>query len=1302
MINADPSPQQLELNGPISGGTTVLEASAGTGKTFALAHMALRLLAEEALPVERLLVVTFTRAAAAELKGRIRQRLNQAVEGVAARLSDVETSTSATIDQPLEQLLEQWRESCSDDQLLQRLQRLLLAEEGLDRAPITTIHGFIERLVKRCGPLLGVDPAAELNQDDDRVLQQLVADWRLCHLRHGDPHWLAWLAAEGCFSQAALLRLARQVDDDSDLKLGAPASEAEAQRQFFDGWTLMQQQWPQWAPMLEQELVSLTRGRGRESVRRAIGAITARLEAFGETAVDADALRTTIDTHLIDKFLHKKREELSHPSRQCLEQLDDWLHAPAEAMRRAFAQEVRRDAVLRRAEAFELNFADLLRRIDPQRLSPVQRQGLQQLARQEVSACLIDEFQDTDPIQWRLFAFLFDGAVPLLLMGDPKQAIYRFRGGDIDTYLRATGEGCRQHLCLDINYRSDPPLVEALEGLLNRADSFGGRIRFRKVQARHGDWRQTAGLVRHPEQAPSNPSSNPDHPTAPVVLRWVGDFGSQHRDTQLKADLVPQVVREIVATLKAGLLLPDHHGNGENGQRPLQPGDLAVLVQTNEQARTLLEALDQVGVDSRLARGGSIWCTDEASAWQLLLAALANPGSEQCAGSLALSVIGGCSWTEQQQWQEEEWIQWLQRLKVAAERYVAAGPLPALTSLLDSRALASLVRLPRGRQRLSDVRQVGEVLQQEWQDRQPSATRLGDWLEGERFLARSDDPRYQQVVAEGHQQRLVTGGSRVTIATVHASKGLEYSIVWCPFLWSIKPRRRIRTSFFTYQNPEDPSLGRCLELGLRPDHPRQSRHWSWAEAEQWQEGLRLGYVALTRARHQVIVHWGHIRDAAASPLAWLLQRPLLGDADCGPEQQPWRELEDILRKTRAEEEQTRLRHWLQQHHPRVLFQEQHLDPAVAAAGDGDEAVPYRQTPETATVDLAVAPWGRGPFDQGWQQGSYSQLLQQSQRKGARRVSASQWRDNDRDIDRDADRAQLQLPSTVSTAEAAPAPGHQPAMAWHDFPANPAFGRFIHDLLERLDFSCAYRGLKTLRGDSGSQELLDDLLRRHNRDPRDRQRLEEELTALMQAQLGPLTAEPQQEALTLGTLEPNQCLRELQFHLPVAGGFRSRKPQQRITAAALAACLKPDAAALPPGYLSRLSSLDTNLQGFLNGFIDLVFRQHLGDGSQRWFVADWKTNRLTGTEPATLAAAMVEHHYPLQGALYALALHRYLRQRLRDYSPTHHFGGVLYLFLRAMTPGSSRGVWSWRPSVAVLDALDHLLREGPMKGLSIGR
>ena len=1299
MINPAEPLQQLDLNGPIGHGTTVLEASAGTGKTFALAHLALRLLAEDALPVDRLLVVTFTRAAAAELKGRILHRLNQAVEGIAALLSHGDVSTGSGSDPPLILLLEQWRRRCSDDQLLQRLQRLLLAVEGLDRAPITTIHGFIEQLVKRCGSLLGVDPTAAINADDDLILQQLVADWRLRHLRHGQAQWLAWLAAAGCFSQTALLSLARHVDNDSDLTLGDPASETAAQQQFADGWATVEQHWCQQAPALEQELSGLTRGKGKASVKKAVAAVTDQLAAFRNTAANANtaaaavALRKTIGDELVKKFLHKKREKLSYTCRQWLEQLETWLHGPTEEMRRAFAHAVRRDAVRRRAEAFELNFADLLRCVDPRRLNATQRQGLQQLALQDVAACLIDEFQDTDPIQWRLFQLLFDGAVPLLLVGDPKQAIYRFRGGDIDTYLQATtatADVQRRHACLTINHRSDPQLVAALEGLLNRPDTFGGPIRFQKVRARDADSRQSAGLryAAASPQAESPPSSSLLHPTAPLVLRWVGDFNEQYQDTALKAALVPQVASEIAAALKSGLLLPDGNGNGE---RPLQPGDLAVLVQTNAQAQDLLRALEQVGVGCRLARGGSIWCSEEADAWQLLLAALANPGNEQQAGSLAMSVIGGCSWAEQQQWQEEHWICWLQQLELAAKHYAAAGPLPALTALLGSSTLAALVRLPRGSQRLGDLRHVGEVLQEEWQRQQPSAARLAVWLDEQRALAHSEDPRYQSAVAEGHQQRLVTDGPRVTITTVHSSKGLEYGVVWCPFLWSIKPKGRSHTSFFSYHNPDDPALGRCLELGRRPHHPEQAQHWRWAEAEQWQEGLRLAYVALTRARHQVVLHWGHIRNAAPSPLAWLLQRPLLGSTVPTPEEQPWQPLEALVRTTPAGHEKERLQQWLQQHCPNMLLQEQLLDPAAPQRLPAPAAADDLVGPTAA--DLDAAPWCREPFDLAWQQGSYSQLLRQHQRHGAGQEPDASWLDSGRDADQAQDPLESSATAAAAAAGAAPAAGPQPAMAWQDFPAHPTFGLFIHDLLEQLDFSCPHRGLDALRSDTTSQQLLRELLQRHNRDLGEQPRLEEELTALMQARLGPLTAEPQQDALTLGTLEPSQCLRELQFHLPVAGGFHSHNPQQRVTAAALAACLEPDAEALPHGYLARLSRLDSSLRGFLKGFIDLVFRQHLSDGQQRWFVADWKTNRLTGTDPDALAAEMVRHHYPLQGALYAVALHRYLRQRLPNYDPTRHFGGVLYLFLRAMTPGASRGVWGWRPSVAVLDALDHLLREG---------
>ena len=475
--------EPLDLNGPLTGGTVVLEASAGTGKTYALSHRVLREVGENGRPIDQILVVTFTRAAAAEIRRRIRSRLEEASTALAYRLANESRPAS---DPTLEELISRWAASA---QGVEVLLNLLEAIDRIDLAPITTIHGFIQRLIQDNGTLLGLDPQLRLRESGRSLLQELVNDWRRSVLSPAPAPWQAWVQSHSDLSLDGLMKLAQLVDDDRDMVLPKPAASGTS---ALESWLQRQERFER---LLASDGIStgeamqqLCKGTGNKSPAGTLLGKTklAQLPELIESAQARNDIKTyrklvqAFSTSQLKRVLADPDQAPSSGLHGAAEQL---CFEPIEQLLTELVQALRQGAWQRRQLKQELSFGDLLERVDPAGLSPPVLAGLKQWRQQQLSCCLIDEFQDTDPIQWRLFEALFDGDAPLTLIGDPKQAIYRFRGGDIRTYRVAVSAANRQRFSLDTNRRSDPALLTVLNRLFAGEDSFGSSsIDYRAVQ----------------------------------------------------------------------------------------------------------------------------------------------------------------------------------------------------------------------------------------------------------------------------------------------------------------------------------------------------------------------------------------------------------------------------------------------------------------------------------------------------------------------------------------------------------------------------------------------------------------------------------------------------------------------------------------------------------------------------------------------------------------------------------------------------------------------------------------------------
>ncbi|RNC72337.1 MAG: exodeoxyribonuclease V subunit beta [Desulfuromonadales bacterium] len=719
-------------------GRNLIEASAGTGKTFTIAGLYLRLLVERRLRVEQILVVTFTEAATEELRVRIRRRLREAQDAFAAGASD---------DPLLAGLLAAVTERGEAVRLL------TAALRSFDEAAIFTIHGFCQRVLQESPFESGSLFDTELVTEQEGLLREVAGDfWRL-HLYTAPPAAVARAVAAG-LSPAALLKLAGKRGSDPFLAVIPNLSRPE-------------------------------------------------LPATG--AID-DA---TLDVWLL------------------------WL-------RRAFFAYLAEELPRRKRRANVRFFEDLL--LDLHRaLSGPDGALLAEAVGERYRAALIDEFQDTDPLQFRIFDTLFptdDPETPLFLIGDPKQAIYSFRGADIFAYLEAA-EGTEQRHTLGENWRSEPALIRGVNALFAfRAEPFLFReIGFSPVTPAERE-RELLTVDGVPDPSP--------------FRLW--QMGRLEAGKPINKGDAWEILPRAVAVEIARLLAEGNEGRLRIGGRPVQPGDMAVLVRKNRQARLVRRELASLGIPAVLRGAGNLFESIEAEEVLQLLAAVAEPGNGRLIRTALVTELVGVTGDGLARLIEDEpaWEEVLEEFRGYHGLWETGGCMAMTSALLARRRVRSrLLACAGGERRLTNILHCVETIHQA-----AVAGNLG--MEGTiAWLAAriAEEPKREE-----HEIRLETDEAAVQLVTVHKSKGLEYPIVFCPFAWE-ETVSRDQTAVF-----HDGDRRLVIDIGS----PELPLHRERAQEEGLAEALRLLYVAVTRARNRCYLVWGAFKDAGRSALHYLL------------------------------------------------------------------------------------------------------------------------------------------------------------------------------------------------------------------------------------------------------------------------------------------------------------------------------------------------------------------------------------------------------------------------------------------------
>jgi exodeoxyribonuclease V beta subunit len=1111
-------------------GTTLLEASAGTGKTFTVGALVTRYVAEGHARLGEMLVITFGRAASQELRERVRAQLLEAERALA-------DPASADPDNSLLTLLLQ-SEPAEREEMRRRLRDALA---DFDAATIATTHQFCQLVLRSLGVAGDTDARADLVDNLDELVVEVVDDLYL--QRFGRQR------EEPPFDRSCALDLARTAVGDPQAAL-APAAD------------------PTTPP-------------------------GARVEFAEAVRVEVDRRKRRLGILSYDDLLSRLAAALE----------DD--QAPA------------RDRM-----------------------------------RGRWRIVLVDEFQDTDPVQWQVLDRAFTGHATMVLIGDPKQAIYAFRGGDVVTYLEAARSATTQ-ATLGTNWRSDGDLVDRLQVVLRGAALGHPDIAVREVRAHHAGSRLRG--------AP--------HP-APFRLRRVPRDGFRLTRTKLvsagdaRAHIARDCAGDIAELLASGAAWCDE---------PVQARHVAVIVGSREHGLLVQRELHACGVPAVLAGGGQLFTTPAADEWLALLEALEQPHRSALVRSAALTSFLGHTTAELDAEGEQLTGRVADRLRGWALLLRGRG-VAALFEAAEERGLgARVLAHTDGERLLTDLRHLAQLLHETAVRERLGLTALLAWF-------REEQRRTGAPGASERPRRLDSDTAAVQIVTVHGSKGLQYPITYLPF---------------AYQSFEfDTAVARYHDAGRRTldvsgSGPGWDEHLARHRAEEGGEELRDLYVALTRAQSQVVAWWAPTLNTKIGGL----HRLLFGRRPGTPEVPDSVEVRDDA------------------YAERVLNLLEELGGPVAELSVVADAAP----PATAATPgvLAARRFDRR-VDADWRRTSYSGLIRVEETATGDVGSEPEVPGLEDEPDAadpavatGAVAAAAAAPADPELAAAAEVPS---PMA--DLPAGATFGSLVHAVLEHADPEAPdlRAELRRVAAEqlpwwpvAASPDALADALLPVLETPlgplvpsstlggvplRDRLReLEFEI---------PLAGGDEVAARAAGATGPSAT----------AGAEVRLRDLAPLLRAQLPA---GDPLAAYADRLERPPLGDQPLRGYLSGSVDAVLRLPDPAGGDRFVVVDYKTNLLGEPDrpvtaadyaPARLAEAMLHSHYPLQALLYSVVVHRFLRWRLPGYDAERHLAGVLYLYVRGMcgadaplVGGEPCGVFSWRPPAALVESLSDLLDGG---------
>lgn len=816
-------------------GANLVEASAGTGKTWTIAGLYVRLVVERDMPVRQILVVTYTEAATAELRDRIRARLAEVREVLGRGETD---------DPFCQECLRRYTDRAAADD------RLTRALTGFDEAAIHTIHGFCQRALSEHAFESAMPFETEILPDEGDLLQEVVDDFWRRELYGSATPLLRYVLAQGMSPEALKREIAPHVGK-AYLTIEGPTSPAAPASEWEHLGSAYRKARALWLGRREEILSRLAQHpNGMSYQQRHMPKRASAMDEYFRSEEPSWALPGEAKWFAVSTVVEKAKGKPypQHEFFDLCEELgkacDEYVRAAERALgvlRGRLIVYARRELARRKSRLRVQSYDDLLNNLDRALTAPL-GSSLADALRTRYVAALIDEFQDTDPIQYGIFARIYQGSdAPVFFVGDPKQAIYSFRGADVFAYLKARQEATRGYT-LSTNWRSIPELITAVNTLYreHRAPFLFDAIPFHEAVA----------AERRQE---------------PFVIE--GDTGEPLRFWLVEADGEKPIAKgaagERVAAATASeivrLLNLGQQGRARIGVWNLAGGDIAVLVRSHYQASVVKRELRKRGVASVEYSRDNVFESREALELERVLMAVAEPGREPLVrAALATEMLGFDAGQihdvseNQTRWQER-----LEAFHAYHELWREHGFIRMHRELLSREEVAPrLLAYPDGERRLTNLNHLGELLQRRSVEERGGMEGLILWLAERRKDGRAGEESVLRLESDEHL---------VKIVTVHRSKGLEYPIVFCPYLWDGAIRANDAATIVSYHDPEREDQA-VLDLGTE----RQGAAVALARREELAENLRLAYVALTRAQYRCYVVWGWINDGGTSALGWLL------------------------------------------------------------------------------------------------------------------------------------------------------------------------------------------------------------------------------------------------------------------------------------------------------------------------------------------------------------------------------------------------------------------------------------------------
>ncbi|MBW2461426.1 MAG: UvrD-helicase domain-containing protein, partial [Deltaproteobacteria bacterium] len=1260
------------------GKTLLLEASAGTGKTWQIEGLVVRLVAEYEVPIDRILVITFTNAATAELRDRVRSRLVKARDALG--------QPAAPDDDPILSAL--W---ASGDVGAKRRSLLATALSSFDLAPISTIHGFSQRMLDQLAFESGQEPGLELVADPASIIQELVDDDIARVYAEATELELAVLTDMG-WSREYLGKLAKAMSKAVEpvvepvVEPGGSDDGAGVPRPLdcVEAWVQAKDDLQQWLEggagvtavvavedELERKKDKRVKGLRRDVIGKHLPALKRWLagpalrSGRGGGAKPTTWSKNLQVPHLEEHWVAGAEAMRSFEGYALFERVtalfaaQDALWPTAIA---SFAARARRHIDDELVRTGRLTYSTMLSRLAERIAEEASARGprvpgvpggpagpdgpLTEAIRSRFDVALVDEFQDTDGAQWPVMRAVFSHPERrLLIIGDPKQAIYAFRGADVHVYLDAA-EVADERATMRTNWRSDAAYVDAMNHLWAEGS---GAFDLTDV-----DYVKVGAAPNHKKPRIRRLPSRGDRPSRAFELRWLDGDTLQTGTRSVGSKNLGQDAASHLAALEAARLLEEgaeiftaRSADHDASWSPLRPGDIAVLVRTNNQALRVRRHLDRLGVPSVSAGRGTVMDSPVLGWLCAWLDAAADPGRDRPARALATTPLFG--WTAldlataisaadnrspDNTAAAHRWDDWLRSIQYWAGLWSTRGFVRVFEAALDDFGVVGrLLGGQQGERYATDLRHLVELCHAEERRTRLGPSGLASWLRAARDGAGDGADDAQAL-------RLESDARAVQLVTIHKSKGLEYPVVLLPFAWAdYQPSDRGGPLEWHAEKRDGGGSEIRLNLELPGTDSRARAAAQW-ELETRQEQLRLLYVALTRARHHAVAWLGPLGTSGGDTGSHALGRMALRarDADGTPVADGEFPVFPASSKSQKPEVQEALAARGQAAWAEVEARFELLaNTSGGSVGWSVEAAIEDRTQLSLPLGRADAfearPWPDGRrLVTPWEVSSYSAMVagrtfdaSEPQRldevhavdaEGGLRGPGAEGRGLDAPTG-----AQVELGEPV--APGAPEDRLDGPIPTAELRGGTDIGTWAHAVFEDLDFrECAARDGRDL------ETLARDLGARHGvRAAWDHQLLASALPGMLDT---PLDGGPTGLAsgFSLRTLTDGDRLDELGFDLGLGDGnrwrFQAGTPAGLLNEAGARVALESRLGDAHWGGEEWLRAVLERpvlpeIAGILTGFIDLTFRVEVAGSSlaageqlrkrHRYFVCDYKTNRI---------------------------------------------------------------------------------------------